>query len=174
MLPGLCFSNELISRDEGLHTDFAIMLHNRLQDKVTGSASTRCSARPSSIECEFATEALPVSLIGMNAEAMQHLHQVRRRPPARPARLRPPSTTCRTPSTSWSASRCRTRPTSTRRRSPNTAVAGVGASQKTRPSPSTKTSKRSSNQGRQALAGTSRRSGGRIDFASQNWVHRLR
>ena len=39
LLPGLCFSNELISRDEGLHTDFAIMLHNDLQEKVNRNAS---------------------------------------------------------------------------------------------------------------------------------------
>ena len=71
MLPGLCFSNELISRDEGLHTDFAIMLHNKLQERCPVERITEIVREAVELECKFATEALPVSLIGMNADAMQ-------------------------------------------------------------------------------------------------------
>jgi ribonucleotide reductase beta subunit family protein with ferritin-like domain len=71
MLPGLCFSNELISRDEGLHTDFAILLHSHLQDKARPERIRQLVAEAVAIECDFATTALPVSLIGMNAAAMQ-------------------------------------------------------------------------------------------------------
>ena len=71
LLPGLCFSNELISRDEGLHTDFAIMLHNKLQEKLNPERIHELIREAVAIEEEFATEALPVSLIGMNAEAMR-------------------------------------------------------------------------------------------------------
>lgn len=71
LLPGLCFSNELISRDEGLHTDFAVMLHNELQEKLPRERIVELVTEAVSIEEEFATEALPVSLIGMNAESMR-------------------------------------------------------------------------------------------------------
>ena len=71
LLPGLCFSNELISRDEGLHTDFAIMLHNDLQEKVSPERIEELVREAVLIEEEFATEALPVSLIGMNSGAMR-------------------------------------------------------------------------------------------------------
>ena len=71
MLPGLCFSNELISRDEGAHTDFAMLMHRKLQDKCSPERIREIVAEAVEIECRFATEALPVSLIGMNADAMQ-------------------------------------------------------------------------------------------------------
>ncbi len=71
MLPGLCFSNELISRDEGMHTDFAVLLHGKLQEKCSPERIHQIVAEAVEIECRFATEALPVSLIGMNADAMQ-------------------------------------------------------------------------------------------------------
>jgi ribonucleotide reductase beta subunit family protein with ferritin-like domain len=71
MLPGLCFSNELISRDEGMHTDFAVMMHNKLQEKCSPERIRAIVAEAVEIECRFATEALPVSLIGMNADSMQ-------------------------------------------------------------------------------------------------------
>lgn len=71
LLPGLCFSNELISRDEGLHTDFAVILHNQLQEKLPKDRIYELVQEAVTIEEEFATEALPVSLIGMNAEAMR-------------------------------------------------------------------------------------------------------
>jgi ribonucleoside-diphosphate reductase beta chain len=70
-LPGLCFSNELISRDEGLHTDFAVLLHSKLQQKIAPERLRAIIEEAVAIECRFATEALPVSLIGMNADAMQ-------------------------------------------------------------------------------------------------------
>ncbi|TVR16987.1 MAG: ribonucleoside-diphosphate reductase [Planctomycetota bacterium] len=71
LLPGLTFSNELISRDEGIHTDFAVMLHNELQEKLSRDRIVELVREAVVIEEEFATEALPVSLIGMNAEAMR-------------------------------------------------------------------------------------------------------
>lgn len=70
-LPGLCFSNELIARDEGLHTDFAVLLHGKLQEKCPPERIRAIAAEAAEIECRFASEALPVSLIGMNAEAMR-------------------------------------------------------------------------------------------------------
>lgn len=70
LMPGLTFSNELISRDEALHTQFAIqlyrMLHNKPSETVVRSLITEAVA----FEKAFITEALPVSLIGMNAKAM--------------------------------------------------------------------------------------------------------
>jgi ribonucleoside-diphosphate reductase beta chain len=71
LLPGLCFSNELISRDEGAHTDFAILMHGKLQEKCPRERITQIVREAVEIECRFATEALPVSLIGMNADSMQ-------------------------------------------------------------------------------------------------------
>ena len=71
LLPGLCFSNELISRDEGLHTDFAISLHRQLQEHASPVRIRTLVEEAVAIECEFATEALPVALIGMSATKMQ-------------------------------------------------------------------------------------------------------
>jgi ribonucleotide reductase beta subunit family protein with ferritin-like domain len=71
LMPGLCFSNELISRDEGLHTDFAVMLHGHLLDKARPERIRQLVEEAVAIECSFATDALPVSLIGMSAPAMQ-------------------------------------------------------------------------------------------------------
>lgn len=73
LMPGLSFSNELISRDEGIHTDFAIMLHDHLQDEnmISGERIQQIFSEAVEIECEFASESLPVSLIGMNADQMQ-------------------------------------------------------------------------------------------------------
>ena len=70
-LPGLCFSNELIARDEGLHTDFAVLLHGKLQERCPLARIEEIVREAVEIECRFAGEALPVSLIGMNAAAMQ-------------------------------------------------------------------------------------------------------
>lgn len=71
LLPGLCFSNELIARDEGMHTDFAVLLHGKLQEKCSQERIKAIIAEAVEIECRFASEALPVSLIGMNADAMK-------------------------------------------------------------------------------------------------------
>ena len=71
LLPGLTFSNELINRDEGLHADFAVYLHqNHMQNKVPKERITEILVDALNIEREFITESLPVSLIGMNANLM--------------------------------------------------------------------------------------------------------
>ena len=71
LMPGLTFSNELISRDEGLHCDFACLLYNNhLNNKLTKEAIQTIIADAVTIEKEFVTDALPVRLIGMNAELM--------------------------------------------------------------------------------------------------------
>lgn len=71
LMPGLTFSNELISRDEGLHTDFACLLHSMLSEPPGEAMVTRIVCDAVAIEKEFVTEALPVELIGMNAVLMQ-------------------------------------------------------------------------------------------------------
>lgn len=71
LMPGLTFSNELISRDEGVHCDFAVHLHNHhLNNKVSKERITEILVDALRIEREFITESLPVSLIGMNAKLM--------------------------------------------------------------------------------------------------------
>ena len=71
IMPGLTFSNELISRDEGMHCDFAVHLHNNhLINKVSKERITEILTNALDIEREFITESLPVSLIGMNAKLM--------------------------------------------------------------------------------------------------------
>jgi len=71
LMPGLTFSNELISRDEGVHCDFAVHLHNHhLINKVSSERITEIITDALAIEREFITESLPASLIGMNAKLM--------------------------------------------------------------------------------------------------------
>ncbi len=70
LMPGLTFSNELISRDEGLHTDFACLLFNLLNQKPHIDVVREIITEAVEIEKSFVTSALPVSLIGMNAELM--------------------------------------------------------------------------------------------------------
>ena len=71
LMPGLTFSNELISRDEGMHCDFAVHLHNNhLVNKVPKEKIRKIIIDALNIEREFVTESLPVSLIGMNAKLM--------------------------------------------------------------------------------------------------------
>lgn len=71
LMPGLTFSNELISRDEGVHCDFAVHLHNHhLVNQVSKERITEIITDALAIEREFITESLPVSLIGMNAKLM--------------------------------------------------------------------------------------------------------
>lgn len=71
LLPGLTFSNELIARDEGMHTDFAVHLHqNHLVNKVSPERITEILVSALDVEREFITESLPVSLIGMNEKLM--------------------------------------------------------------------------------------------------------
>jgi ribonucleoside-diphosphate reductase beta chain len=71
LMPGLAFSNELISRDEGLHCEFACLLHNKyITNKVSQERITEIITEAVEIEKEFVTDSLPVSLIGMNAKLM--------------------------------------------------------------------------------------------------------
>ncbi len=71
LMPGLTFSNELISRDEGMHCDFAVHLHeNHLINKVPKERIKEIIVDALNIEREFITESLPASLIGMNAKLM--------------------------------------------------------------------------------------------------------
>ncbi|EIJ38495.1 ribonucleotide-diphosphate reductase subunit beta [Galbibacter orientalis] len=71
LMPGLTFSNELISRDEGMHCDFAVHLHNtHLKNKVSKERIKEIIVEALDIEREFITESLPASLIGMNAKLM--------------------------------------------------------------------------------------------------------
>lgn len=70
LMPGLTFSNELISRDEGLHTDFACLLFSHLNRRASPAIVTSIIVEAVAIEQEFLTDALPVSLIGMNHKLM--------------------------------------------------------------------------------------------------------
>ena len=70
LLPGLCFSNELISRDEGMHQEFAVEVFNMLKNKPSASVIEEIIRDAVSIEKEFITDALPCSLIGMNSDKM--------------------------------------------------------------------------------------------------------
>ncbi|MFN4086755.1 MAG: ribonucleotide-diphosphate reductase subunit beta [Spirosomataceae bacterium] len=71
LMPGLSFSNELISRDEGLHRDFACLLYtDHIQNKLPEESIYSIIKDAVEIEKEFVTDALPVSLIGMNSELM--------------------------------------------------------------------------------------------------------
>jgi len=71
LMPGLTFSNELISRDEGLHTLFAVALYGTLPIKLDVKVVEEIIKEAVTIEQEFITEALPCSLIGMNAKMMR-------------------------------------------------------------------------------------------------------
>jgi ribonucleoside-diphosphate reductase subunit M2 len=70
LLPGLTFSNELISRDEALHCEFAILLYSKLIKKIDKSRIHEIIREAVEIEIEFICEALPCRLIGMNSESM--------------------------------------------------------------------------------------------------------
>ena len=71
LMPGLTFSNELISRDEALHCEFACLLHNKyIQNKVSEERIKEIICDAVEIEKEFITDSLPVSLIGMNEKLM--------------------------------------------------------------------------------------------------------
>ena len=70
LMPGLTFSNELISRDEGLHTDFACLLYSMMNNKMDKARVTEIITEAVAIETEFVCEALPVDLIGMNGALM--------------------------------------------------------------------------------------------------------
>lgn len=71
LMPGLTFSNELISRDEGMHTDFACLLFSHLNNRPSKQAVQDVITEAVAIEQEFLTEALPCALLGMNATLMK-------------------------------------------------------------------------------------------------------
>jgi ribonucleotide reductase beta subunit family protein with ferritin-like domain len=70
LMPGLTFSNELISRDEALHTEFAVLLYSKLQRKLSKKRIHDIIQEAVTIEKEFITEAIPCRMIGMNAKMM--------------------------------------------------------------------------------------------------------
>lgn len=70
LLPGLCFSNELISRDEALHCEFAVLLYSKLNKKLSKVKIHEIIKEAVAIETEFICEALSCNLIGMNSELM--------------------------------------------------------------------------------------------------------
>jgi ribonucleoside-diphosphate reductase subunit M2 len=69
-MPGLTFSNELISRDEALHTEFAIILYKKLLKKINKNKVYEIIKEAVSIEIEFICDALPCRLIGINSDLM--------------------------------------------------------------------------------------------------------
>jgi ribonucleotide reductase beta subunit family protein with ferritin-like domain len=71
LMPGLSFSNELISRDEGLHQEFAVTLYSHLKEKLDDNTIFQIVIEALEIESEFITEALPCRLIGMDADSMR-------------------------------------------------------------------------------------------------------
>lgn len=70
LMPGLCFSNELIARDEGLHTEFACLLYSHLQRPLREERVREIVAGAVAVEREFVCGSLPCSLVGMNAGLM--------------------------------------------------------------------------------------------------------
>eukprot|EP00347_Sterkiella_histriomuscorum_P011623 403371741 len=70
LMPGLTFSNELISRDEGMHTDFACLLYKHLNNKLSNERILEIITNAVGIELEFVSDSLPVELIGMNSKLM--------------------------------------------------------------------------------------------------------
>jgi len=72
LMPGLTFSNELISRDEALHTEFAVLLYRKLVNPLSKEVVTRIITEAVTIEQEFICEALPCRLVGMNSKHMSN------------------------------------------------------------------------------------------------------
>ena len=71
-MPGLTFSNELISRDEGMHTEFAVLLYSTLEHtKLSQEKIVEIITEAVEIEKEFITDSIPCDLIGMNAKLMK-------------------------------------------------------------------------------------------------------
>ena len=71
LFPGLGMANTQIAKDEGLHTDFAVLLYSKIVNKLPENTIYEIFDDAVNIECEFITEALPVELIGMNSKLMQ-------------------------------------------------------------------------------------------------------
>ena len=70
LMPGLTFSNELLARDEALHTEFAVYLYNKMEKKIIKKKIQEIIQEAVTIEKEFITEALPCRLVGMNSDLM--------------------------------------------------------------------------------------------------------
>ena len=70
LMPGLCLSNEFISRDEGLHCEFAILLYSYIKNKLSQEDVHQIVKEATEIECEFVQDSLQVKLIGMNSDLM--------------------------------------------------------------------------------------------------------
>lgn len=70
LMPGLCTSNEFISRDEGLHTEFAILLYSMIKNRLSEDMVSSIIKEAVEIEIEFITQSIPCNLLGMNAELM--------------------------------------------------------------------------------------------------------
>lgn len=70
LMPGLCLSNEFISRDEGLHCEFAILLYSFINNKLSEEVVHDIIKEATEIECEFVKDSLKVRLIGMNSDLM--------------------------------------------------------------------------------------------------------
>ena len=70
LMPGLTFSNELISRDEALHTEFAVLLYNKLNNKLSENKIHEIIKEAVDIEKQFICSALPCRLLGMNSHLM--------------------------------------------------------------------------------------------------------
>lgn len=70
LMPGLCTSNEFISRDEGLHTEFAILLYSMIKNRLSEDMVSSIIKEAVDIEIEFITQSIPCNLLGMNAELM--------------------------------------------------------------------------------------------------------
>lgn len=71
LMPGLCQSNEFISRDEGLHTEFAILLYSHIKNKLDETVVHNIISSATELECMFVEDSLRVNLIGMNSELMK-------------------------------------------------------------------------------------------------------
>ena len=70
LMPGLCFSNELISRDEGLRSNFACLFYSKLLNRLSQACIFEIISSAVNIEMEFIVSALPVELIGINSAMM--------------------------------------------------------------------------------------------------------
>ena len=70
LMPGLTLSNQFIARDEGMHTDFAVLLHSHLQEQVSQERITEIVADAVAVETAFVKSALQQSLLGMSADSM--------------------------------------------------------------------------------------------------------
>ena len=70
LMPGLCISNQFISRDEGLHTEFAVLLYSMLRNKLSQDIMHDMVREAVSIEDEFINESIPCNMLGMNSELM--------------------------------------------------------------------------------------------------------